>query len=186
MSAVLVDIGCGRAGSSPTLVQPVGRVHVPAADRAASSERISRPAIGARERRHSEESPRQLFDEPLCNLPNTPAKALLFASDDANLRSRATQILDDLVACMKAGLLGERRLEIIGYADPRGSVEYNRELALERAESVRRYLLRRGVDASRLSIGSQGESIARGEGPETWMFDRRVEIRLATQPMAAY
>lgn len=114
----------------------------------------------------------------VCDLPDTAAEAPLFASNDTSLRARGAQILDDLVACSMAGLLGGRDLLVVGYADPRGGVRYNEELALERARAVRRYLIRRGIAPERITIDSRGERRALGEAPESWMLDRRVEISL--------
>jgi outer membrane protein OmpA-like peptidoglycan-associated protein len=118
----------------------------------------------------------------LCDLPDTASEALLFASNDANLRKRGTQILDDVIACMKAGLLGRHRLLVVGYADPRGEPSQNEAIALERARAAQRYLIRRGVPAERIEIASRGERQALGEAPESWFYDRRVEIRLLPEP----
>ena len=114
----------------------------------------------------------------MCDLPDTAVEAPLFASDDTNLRERGTQILDDVVACLKAGLLGDRSLLVVGYSDPRGDAVYNDAIALERARAVQRYLIRRGVQPERIVIASRGERQALGEAPESWLYDRRVEIRL--------
>jgi outer membrane protein OmpA-like peptidoglycan-associated protein len=111
-------------------------------------------------------------------MPDTAEESLLFASKDAALRERGTQILDDLIACMEHGLLGDRPLLVVGFADPRGPAAYNYALGLERARSVERYLIRHGVPPERIVIASRGESRALGDGPETWFYDRRVEIRL--------
>lgn len=119
---------------------------------------------------------------PLCDLPDTAVEAPLFASNDANLRQRGTQILDDVVACMNAGLLGGHGLLIVGYSDPRGPQLHNEALALERAHAARRHLIRRGVPAERIQIASRGEREALGEAPESWLYDRRVEIRLLPKP----
>jgi flagellar motor protein MotB len=111
-----------------------------------------------------------------------PSRRLCFASNDANLRERGTQILDGVVACLKAGLFGRHRLLIVGYSDPRGPPLHNDAIALERARAARRYLIRRGVPPERLQIASRGEREALGEAPESWLYDRRVEIRLLPEP----
>lgn len=178
-------LACSVRGTRTQLQQPVGRTHTvvslaPGPDR-------GRPP--GREEGDSGAQPGQVRDtaapsspvsapERLCDLPDTPAEALLFASDDTSLRERGTQILDDLLACMDFGLLGGKRLLVVGFTDPRGPPSHNYLLGLERARSVQRYLVRRGVDPSRITIASRGEELARGSGPETWMFDRRVEISL--------
>jgi outer membrane protein OmpA-like peptidoglycan-associated protein len=115
-------------------------------------------------------------------LPDTAVEAPLFASNDANLRARGTQILDDVVACMKAGLFGEQILLAVGYADARGAPLYNEALALERARAAQRYLIWHGVPPERIEVASRGARDALGEAPESWMYDRRVEIRLLPKP----
>lgn len=123
--------------------------------------------------------------ERLCDLPDTAVEAPLFASNDANLRERGTQILDGVIACIKAGLLGERALLIVGYADPRGSPAYNDAIALERARAAQRYLIRHGVPPERVAVASRGAREALGEAPESWLYDRRVEIQLLPVPVGA-
>ena len=50
------------------------------------------------------------------------------------------------------------QLMIEGHADERGSTEYNLALGNRRAESVRQFLTASGLDESRFSIVSFGES----------------------------
>lgn len=83
---------------------------------------------------------------------------------------------------MKAGLLDGHDLLVVGYADPRGGPLHNEALALERARSVQRYLIRRGVPPERIQLASRGARQALGEAPESWLYDRRVEIRLLPEP----
>jgi outer membrane protein OmpA-like peptidoglycan-associated protein len=103
-------------------------------------------------------------------------KAIRFAPEEFNLYGRGEQILDGVLACEKAGLLGDQPLRVIGYADPRGSAEFNRRLGLARAQAVKRYLIRRGLPPRLLEVESRGESCHLGSGPESWQLDRRVEI----------
>ena len=42
-------------------------------------------------------------------------------------------------------------LELVGFTDPRGGRDYNVQLAQKRVESVRRYLVQRGVQVSRIA-----------------------------------
>jgi outer membrane protein OmpA-like peptidoglycan-associated protein len=51
-----------------------------------------------------------------------------------------------------------QRLEIQGYADQRGSVDYNQALSRRRAERVQEWLVTHGVDPSRLTIAAEGAS----------------------------
>ena len=94
-------------------------------------------------------------------------------------------MLDQIAHCMLQGTLKDDRLVVFGYADPRGSAEYNLELAMARARTVRRYLIRRGVSPCRVSVASRGKGYARGTGPEGWQLDRRAEIDVDPNPPAS-
>lgn len=113
-----------------------------------------------------------------CQLPNAPREAPQFEFDQATLRSRGRNILDDVATCMSEGPLKGRIITIIGRTDPRGSTEHNQELATNRAEAARNYLAERGVPADTIRIWSRGEHGAQGTNEETWALDRRVDFEL--------
>lgn len=181
-------VACAPQGSPR---QPIGLTHelapvrqlAPArAPRAASGETAPAPPARVQAPEVVSAGP-PAVPRRLCSVPNTPVEAPLFATNDAGLRPRGTQILDDVVACYRAGLYRGQRLVLTGHADRRGSAAYNRELALRRARSVQRYLVRHGVPAADIDVCSSGESEGGGTGPESWTYDRRVEIAL--QPARA-
>lgn len=183
---ILVLLGasasCVPGAQDRSLQQPVGRTHaaprpVRLGDNRRGSERESSNHRVAEVGASNDTRP---ASEPVmtCDMPDTPVEALLFASKDSALRARGTQILDDLIACIEYGLLGDQALLVVGFTDPRGPAAYNYALGLERARAVERYLIRRGVPPERIYIASQGDRLARGDAPETWMYDRRVEIRI--------
>ena len=78
----------------------------------------------------------------------------------------------------------DRRFEVAGHTDARGTDEYNHRLGQRRAISVVEHLARAGVPAERLVVRSYGESRpiapnARPDGsddPEGRALNRRVEI----------
>lgn len=55
----------------------------------------------------------------------------------------------------KAGLL---HIEVEGHTDSNGSARYNKILSLERAESVKDYLIRHGINQTKVSIMGYGET----------------------------
>jgi OOP family OmpA-OmpF porin len=79
-----------------------------------------------------------------------------------------------------ASLLGnsELRVEVAGYTDSRGSDTYNQRLSQARAESVRGYLIRKGVASNRLSARGFGESnpIDTNTTTDGLARNRRVEL----------
>lgn len=49
----------------------------------------------------------------------------------------------------------------------------------QRADSVKQYVLDKGLDSQRVSTSSRGEMEARGTDESSWAADRRVDVRLA-------
>jgi peptidoglycan-associated lipoprotein len=82
-----------------------------------------------------------------------------------------------LVACMMTGPLKDRRIQLTGRADPRGTEAFNEALGLERANRVKAFLVDHGVPSDRVQTASVGKA---GADPEwfKWRTDRRVDIEL--------
>jgi outer membrane protein OmpA-like peptidoglycan-associated protein len=72
------------------------------------------------------------------------------------------------------------RLEIQGHASSEGEHQYNLELSQRRAESVRRYLIGRGVDPARLTAVGYGETVPvdTNKTEEGRTRNRRVEFHI--------
>ena len=49
------------------------------------------------------------------------------------------------------------QIQITGYADSDGSIEYNEKLSLRRAREVANYLISYGIPASKITVGGKGE-----------------------------
>jgi len=113
-----------------------------------------------------------------CQLPNAPKDAPHFDYADATLHARGANILDDVAKCLSDGPLKGRAMTIIGRTDPRGPAEYNKQLAANRAEAARNYLVQRGVAAANIRIVARGEVGAQGTDEESWARDRRVDFEL--------
>jgi peptidoglycan-associated lipoprotein len=78
-----------------------------------------------------------------------------FDFDRFNLRPEALKILDDAVAKLQSN--PDLRVTIEGHCDSIGTVEYNLALGERRSNSVRDYLVSRGIAAARLRTVSYGE-----------------------------
>jgi len=70
-------------------------------------------------------------------------------------------------------------IEVCGFTDNAGNAAANRKLSLRRAETVRAYLILRGIDPSRINaVGKGGEEPVTDNGtPEGRAFNRRIEIK---------
>lgn len=91
-------------------------------------------------------------------------------------------VLDELARNTDAAL----RMNVIGYTDSTGSDAVNRPLSLDRAESVRDYLVGRGVTASRIVVDGRGASdpVASNDSESGRAMNRRVEIYLSEPAQA--
>lgn len=99
-----------------------------------------------------------------------------FALDQDVLSPKSQQILDRITAVLiqNPNLI----IELHGHTDPRASDAYNIDLGKRRAQNTRNYLLRKGIDPSRMTIRSFGERQRRSDGNRKLDYarDRRTEI----------
>jgi len=72
------------------------------------------------------------------------------------------------------------QVEIIGHTDNIGSQEYNERLSLRRAQSVKNWLVKKGIASERLTATGAGsrEAIASNGTPAGRAKNRRIEFRL--------
>lgn len=100
-----------------------------------------------------------------------------FAYDSAALDARAKGILDNIYE-QRIKPMGDRPFVITGWTDKRGSAAYNQRLSLRRAQSVKAYLEKKGVPASRMTTIGGGISTTYGDSDdaETRYKNRRMEI----------
>lgn len=80
----------------------------------------------------------------------------LFGFDSAHLASPQPK-LDEIASALAANP-SVSNVRITGYTDRLGTDAYNSELSLARAEAVKRYLVSKGVPASRLNAVGRGKS----------------------------
>ncbi|QRK13484.1 OmpA family protein [Archangium violaceum] len=105
----------------------------------------------------------------------TLSGSVLFRSGSVDLLPTARRRLDEVAEALKKT---QNPLVIEGHTDSQGTEELNEELSYQRAESVRDYLVERGLDSSRIRIDGRGESqpVASNRTAEGRANNRRVEI----------
>ena len=113
-----------------------------------------------------------------CQLPHAAKDVPHFDYDNATLRARGANILDDVAKCLSDGPLKGQVMTIIGRTDPRGPASYNQQLSANRAEAARNYLVQHGVASSNIRILARGEQAAIGNDEASWALDRRVDLEL--------
>ncbi len=115
--------------------------------------------------------------------PQTPATSvqnvnLFFKTASAELSDSATadlQALADWARCNK-----NNAIILEGFADPRGSVDYNQKLGARRAAAVREKLISLGVPSKRIVVSVFGEN---GPKKRTMAQERRVTARASESPV---
>lgn len=111
--------------------------------------------------------------------------AVRFDVNKSTLTPQAQANLDKLVPVFKE--YSETNIDIFGYTDSSGKPEYNLNLSKARAESVKKYLISKGLVAERLKTTGLGiaDPIASNETVEGKSQNRRVEFAItANQKMA--
>jgi outer membrane protein OmpA-like peptidoglycan-associated protein len=104
--------------------------------------------------------------------------AVRFETNKAVLTSLAKTNLDKLLPVFNE--YADTNIEIYGYTDSTGTPEYNLTLSQKRAESVKDYLISKGLVASRFKTTGLGitEPIATNDTPEGRSQNRRVEFAI--------
>lgn len=99
-----------------------------------------------------------------------------FNFDRATLRPEERDVIDKDFAKLKEW--GDVKIEVAGHTDSIGSDRYNMGLSLRRANTVRNYLISKGIHADRLVAKGYGESqpIASNDTDEGRFQNRRVEL----------
>ncbi|MGB3467734.1 MAG: OmpA family protein, partial [Cyclobacteriaceae bacterium] len=80
-------------------------------------------------------------------------------------------------------------IEIVGHTDLPGTVNYNKELGMERAFEIREYLFQLGIPLSRVVITSEGESAPVVKTVARNLKNRRAELKyinLGEEPMTRF
>ena len=126
----------------------------------------------------------------------TLAADALFALGSHQLKPAARASLDEFAAKLQD--MDYDVIKITGHTDPTGKAALNDKLSRQRAESVKRYLVSRGIQADRIQTEGVGSSmpmvietdcaaLPRTQKAACYQPDRRVEIEVrgATSRMAA-
>ncbi len=81
---------------------------------------------------------------------------ILFDLDSARIRPESAAVLEEMASLLRSE--AEWSLIIEGHTDSSGSAEHNQSLSLKRAEAVKAWLVKSGIDAGRLSCKGYGQS----------------------------
>lgn len=106
------------------------------------------------------------------------AKDILFEAASDRLSENSYGALNEVVTVLRAN--SQLRMSIEGHTDSTGNEKTNIQLSQARAETVKKYLIDKGIDAARLqSIGyGSAKPLTTNETAEGRKINRRVELKL--------
>lgn len=120
-----------------------------------------------------EEVPAPVEEKPDYNFTN-----VLFEFDSGVLKTSSFEVLDRMASEMKKDPTAKFVLN--GHSSQEGSAAHNMSLSIDRANSVKSYLINAGVSSANLSIKGFGAAkpIATNDNEEGRAKNRRVEFQL--------
>jgi len=100
-----------------------------------------------------------------------------FEFNSAKLTASAESSLNRVVQALQSQ--PDSQVEVAGHTDSQGNDAYNMRLSKQRADSVRSYLVRNGIDGARISARGYGETqpVASNATKAGRATNRRVEMR---------
>jgi outer membrane protein OmpA-like peptidoglycan-associated protein len=133
-----------------------------------------------------EEKVTEIVPPPLPS-PKYIIKPVYFDFDSHSLTDLSKAKLNDLADALKQ--YPNLSLQVMGYTDAIGTIQYNQSLSERRAKAVIDYIAAKGVEKSRLKLTGYGESgnVAINRFPdgrdsiEGRKLNRRVEFRIVTE-----
>lgn len=110
------------------------------------------------------------------------ASRVLFETGKAVIKPASYSLLDELVALLEE--YPKAYISLIGHTDSQGGEDANLQLSKDRAAAVKAYLIKKGIDESRITSDGFGEMrpIASNESAEGRAKNRRVEMKLSNKP----
>lgn len=120
---------------------------------------------------------------PAPPIPTTDLMDIFFDFDRADIRADAGAVLGENAEILMVD--ANVTVLIEGYADIRGTPAYNLQLAQRRADAAKAVLVGLGIDPSRITTASGGETTQFGAGTteEAYQLNRRAHF-IGTSPSA--
>ncbi|MEL7450115.1 MAG: OmpA family protein [Pseudomonadota bacterium] len=101
---------------------------------------------------------------------------VLYTTGKADLGDEAKERLETLAYVLNG--LPDFGVQLDGFADQRGSEEFNARLSEDRARSVEQLLVAEGVAPERIVVNAMGEAQSQAGDVDGYAMERRVTIRL--------
>jgi len=122
--------------------------------------------------------PEGISDEDLAKIAEL-TKGVYFKSESAEFTEEMPSRLNMIAEILKENTYNKYKVE--GFCDSRGPVGYNNKLSVERAATVKKYLVSKGVSVDALSIEGFGKThfVGNNATAKGRSENRRVEIKVA-------
>jgi outer membrane protein OmpA-like peptidoglycan-associated protein len=107
---------------------------------------------------------------------------IFFDTDKATIKPVSFALLDQVAQIIRGHM--EFKIRIEGHTDAQGNQDHNIQLSKERADSVRTYLIKKGIDPERLISAGYGPAmpIADNKTKAGREANRRVEFHIVEEP----
>jgi OmpA-OmpF porin, OOP family len=101
-----------------------------------------------------------------------------FDYDSSVIKKESYGILDNVAAVLAE--YGDTKIEIAGHSDSAGGEQYNKQLALNRAEAVKEYIVNKGISAENIHAVGYGYDypIATNKTDQGRAQNRRIELKI--------
>jgi OOP family OmpA-OmpF porin len=134
--------------------------------------RLDNPTYTVRDALRIGSGGQQALDAAMAN------RIVEFETGNATLTPEGQRVLDDLLPVLRT--LQGRRFEVVGHTDSDGGRAQNLVLSAARAESVKAYLVQRGIPEASLSTSGLGPDrpVADNATPQGRARNRRIEFRV--------
>lgn len=105
-------------------------------------------------------------------------KGINFDAGKATIKKSSNKTLDEAVAVLQK--YPKLRVEVQGHTDDQGPDDKNMELSQQRADSVKAYLIEKGIAADRVEAKGYGETMPIGDNKKGAgrAMNRRIEFKL--------
>ncbi|WP_396435593.1 outer membrane protein OmpA [Limnohabitans sp.] len=163
--------GCDGAIVAKPAVAPPARAAAPAAPAAAPAAPAAAPAPAPAAQRPA-------APPPAAATKVTYAADAFFDFDKSVLKAEGKAKLDDLVGKVKG--INLEVIIAVGHTDSTGPDAYNQKLSVKRAETVKAYLVSKGIEKNRVYTEGKGEKqpVADNSSSAGRSKNRRVEIEV--------
>jgi len=106
---------------------------------------------------------------------------IVFDLKKDTIKPSSRPILDEAVDVLKE--FPEVRIKIVGHTDDIGTPEFNQDLSRRRAEAVKKYLVDKGIDASRIETEGRGATEPKlpNTSEENRAKNRRIDFEILSR-----